>query len=263
MKLSAQNISMQINESMILQSLSATINTGELVGLIGPNGAGKTSLLKILANLKHPDQGSCHLDDQPFSRIDSKQFSQSIAYLEQGAPVYWPLQVKRLVELGRLPHLAPWSKLSVHDNAIVNQAMQRAEVSHLSNRIVSTLSGGERLRELLARIFATEPNIILADEPIAALDPYHQLHTMELFRQHCDDGGSAVVVMHDLNTAARYCHRLILLHHGNIIIDGSPDEVLTPELLKKVYGIEAKVSIDEDGSLMVLPQSRNTGDTIR
>ena len=262
MELSVQAISLQINDTVILQSLSATINTGELVGLIGPNGAGKTSLLKILANLKRPDQGVCRLDGQSFHQIPSREFSRSIAYLEQGAPVYWPLQVQRLVELGRLPHLAPWSRLSTSDNDIVEQAMLRAEVQHLRNRIVSTLSGGERLRVLLARIFATDPKIILADEPISALDPYHQLHTMELFRQHCDDGGSAVVVMHDLNAAARYCHRLILLHRGEIVLTGSPRDVLTPELLKQVYGIEAKVLDDDSGNLMVIPQSRSNDNRV-
>ncbi|MEH6910904.1 MAG: ABC transporter ATP-binding protein [Oceanicoccus sp.] len=258
MELSAQAISLQINDSIILQSLSTTINTGELVGLIGPNGAGKTSLLKILANLKQPDQGGCRLDGRSFSGISGKEFSQSIAYLEQGAPVYWPLQVRRLVELGRLPHLTPWSRLSALDNKMIEQAMQRAEVYHLKNRIVSTLSGGERLRVLLARIFATDPKIILADEPIAALDPYHQLHTMELFRQHCDNHGSAVVVMHDLNTAAKYCHRLILLDHGKIVIDGPPRDVLTPALLNQVYGIEAKVLDDDSDNLMVIPRSRSS-----
>lgn len=262
MELSAQNISLQINGNAILKSLSTTVNTGELVGLIGPNGAGKTSLLRILANLKQPDHGDCYLDGRSFHEVAGRKFSQSIAYLEQGAPVYWPLQVQRLVELGRLPHLAPWSRLSKEDNEIIVQAMLRAEVHHLKNRIVSTLSGGERLRVLLARIFATDPKIILADEPIAALDPYHQLHTMELFRQHCDDGGSAVVVMHDLNTAAKYCHRLILLHQGNIVIDGSPRDVLTPELLQQVYGIDAKLLNDDSGNLMVIPRSRSPENTI-
>lgn len=262
MELSAQAISLQINDNIILQSLSAIVNTGELVGLIGPNGAGKTSLLKILANLKQPDQGSCHLDGRSFHQIPGKEFSQSIAYLEQGAPVYWPLQVQRLVELGRLPHLTPWSRLSEFDNKMIEQAMLRAEVQHLRYRIVSTLSGGERLRVLLARIFATNPKIILADEPIAALDPYHQLHTMELFRQHCDDGGSAVVVMHDLNTAAKYCHRLILLDRGEIVIDDTPRNVLTPQLLSQVYGIEAKVLDDDSGNLMVIPKSRSSDNRI-
>lgn len=254
--LEAENISLQISGNTILTSLNITIGEGELVGLIGPNGAGKTSLLRILANLQKPDSGQLTLNQQPLDKIDRKHFARLLGYLEQGAPVHWPLEVRRLVELGRLPHLAPWSQLSAQDDRVVTKAMALAEVSHLSDRIVSTLSGGERLRVLIARMFATEPKLILADEPIAALDPYHQLHTMELFREHCDRGGSAVVVMHDLNTAARFCHRLVLLNKGSIIREGSAKEVLQPQLLEQVYGISADIIEDANAGLIVIPKAR-------
>lgn len=256
MILEARNIDLHFNGKTILNSLSITIGEGELVGLIGPNGAGKTSLLRILANLQKPDNGELSLNQQPLTKIDKNLFAQSIGYLEQGAPVHWPLQVKRLVELGRLPHLSPWGTLSDRDQKIVAQAMAHAEVSHLTERIVSTLSGGERLRVLIARLFATEPKIILADEPIAALDPYHQLHTMELFRDHCDRGGSAVVVMHDLNTAARFCHRLVLLHEGRISCEGSPKQVLQPDRMQDVYGISVDIQDHDNNGITVIPKTR-------
>ncbi|MEE8057871.1 MAG: ABC transporter ATP-binding protein [Pseudomonadales bacterium] len=253
--LEANDIALSFNGSVILNSLNIKIGEGELVGLIGPNGAGKTSLLRILANLQTPNTGSVQLDGKNLSDINRKKLAQTIGYLEQGAPAHWPLQVCRLIELGRLPYLSPWEKLSSLDSRIVNWAMNQAEVQHLSTRIVSTLSGGERLRVLIARMFATEPNIILADEPIAALDPYHQLHIMELFRNHCDRGGSTVVVMHDLNMAARFCHRLALLHQGHIVCEGSPEQVLQPQQLRDVYGIQAELHHHTSG-LIVLPQAR-------
>ena len=217
MKLDAQHISLTINGQAIVKPLSLTLGDGELVGLIGPNGAGKTSLLRMLAKLATPDSGEIYLDQQPYSHMQGQTFSQQVAYMEQGAPVYWPLQVKRLVELGRLPHLTPWSEPSDRDDAIVEQAMARAEVSHLKERTVTTLSGGERMRTLIARVFASEPHCILADEPTASLDPYHQIHTMELFTQHCQRGGCAMIVMHDLNTAARFCNRLIIMKDLSLI----------------------------------------------
>lgn len=262
MILTAENINLQYSGRPILTALNITINEGELVGLIGPNGAGKTSLLRILANLQQPDSGELKLNQQALNTIDKKRFAQTIGYMAQGAPVHWPLEVTRLVELGRLPHQAPWSRLNDSDQAIVQQAMELAEVTHLAGRIVSTLSGGERLRVLIARMFATEPNIILADEPIASLDPYHQIHTMELFRQHCERGGSAVIVMHDLNTAARFCHRLVLLHQGVIVSDGSPKKVLNAEQLKQVYGINVDILEHGDNGLTVIPKTRSSGNRL-
>ncbi len=256
MKLQGNNLSLRFNGSEILKNIDITVNAGDFVGLIGPNGAGKTSLLRMLANLQQPDSGSIQLDNNNLNSINRKQLAQTLGYLEQGAPAHWPLQVRRLVELGRLPYLSPWGQLTGKDKAIVDNAMAQAEVEHLSERIISTLSGGERLRVLIARMFATEPNIVLADEPIAALDPYHQLHTMELFREHCDQNGSAVVVMHDLNMAARFCDRLVLLNQGDVVCDGDVATVLTTDNLAAVYGIHARLDSAANGGLTVIPEGR-------
>ena len=256
MKLQGNNLSLRFNGSDILKDVDITVDAGDFVGLIGPNGAGKTSLLRMLANLQQPDNGTIALDGKPLNAINRKQLAQTLGYLEQGAPAHWPLQVKRLVELGRLPYLSPWGQLTGKDKAIVDNAMTQAEVQHLSERIISTLSGGERLRVLIARMFATEPNIVLADEPIAALDPYHQLHTMELFREHCDRGGSAVVVMHDLNMAARFCDRLVLLNQGVVACEGKVDAVLTEDNLACVYGIHAQLDRQTTEGLTVIPTGR-------
>lgn len=256
MILQGQQLSLQLNQHSILRQLDIEVRPGELLGLIGPNGAGKTSLLRILAGLQTADQGTVRLDDSVLNAIDRKQLAQTIAYLEQGAPAHWPLRVRRIVELGRLPYLNPWEKLSSRDSEIVDHAMAQAEVHQFADRTVNTLSGGERLRVLIARMFATQANILLADEPIAALDPYHQLHTMELFRNHCDRGGSAVIVMHDLNMAARFCHRLALLHEGQIVAEGAPEQVLSSQQLAAVYGIHSEILNNPATGLTVIAKSR-------
>ncbi len=255
MKLVADSIKLHYEDNAVLKGADLNVDTGELVGLIGPNGAGKTSLLKIMANLIKADSGTVQLDERPLAQWSHKQLAKSMGYLAQGAPAHWPLKVERLVELGRLPHLETWQRAGKKDHAAVQLAMKQAEVEHLADRSVMNLSGGERLRVLIARMFATEPVVILADEPIAALDPYHQLHTMELLLDHCKRGGSGLVVMHDLNIAARFCHRLVLLHEGHVLCDGKPQEVLQPKLLAASYGIDAKL-IETDSGLMVMPKAR-------
>lgn len=255
MILQASGITLRLSGNPILNGLDFSLKQGELVGLIGPNGAGKTSLLRVLANLQKPDSGQLTLHCRPIQSYPLKQLAQQIGYLAQGAPSHWPLQVRRLVELGRLPYLSPWGSLTAEDKTLVDLAMAQAEVEHLSERIVSTLSGGERLRVLMARVFATKPHIILADEPIAALDLYHQLHIMELLREHCDNGGSGVVVMHDLNMAARFCQRLVMIQSGKIVSEGSPAKVLDSDLLAKVYGIKT-VTLTDQSDIFIIPRQR-------
>jgi ABC-type cobalamin/Fe3+-siderophores transport system ATPase subunit len=151
------------------------------------------------------------------------------------------LQVERLVALGRIPHHQNWQRLQAGDRDAIEKAMRQAEVTHLAQRTVTSLSGGERLRVMLARVFAGEPGIVLADEPIASLDPYHQLHTMELLREHCNRGGSAVIVMHDLALAARFCDKLFLLNHGKLVSYGTANHVLTEENLANTYNIKSRL----------------------
>jgi iron complex transport system ATP-binding protein len=241
MILQGENISLKIGNTNILQKLDVQLPAGKLLGLIGPNGAGKSSLLRILAGLQKPDSGTITLNDQNLFTLDNRQRAQAIGYLPQQAIAHWPLQVERLVTLGRLPHHQSWQRLQEADRHAIQSAMQQAEVTHLANRTVTSLSGGERLRVMLARVFAGEPNIILADEPIASLDPYHQLHTMELLREHCNRGGSAVIVLHDLNLAARFCDNLFLLNQGKLISYGTVNNVLTEANLATAYGIKSRL----------------------
>ncbi len=258
--LSAQQISFTRDGNRILDNANLTLSSGELVGLIGPNGAGKSTLLRMMAGLQQPDSGKIYLSTNShpqklLSDFSGQERAQLLAYLPQQETPAWPLQVEHLVGLGRAPWHKPMSGKSERDKLAIERALEITELKSLRQRIVTTLSGGELQRTLLARVFAGEPQIILADEPIAALDPYHQLHMMELLAEHTQQGGTVLAALHDLSLAARFCSRLVLLHHGKIVADGQPIEVLTTENLERVYGISAYVDCRDDG-VVIIPRKR-------
>lgn len=258
--LSAQQVSLVRDGNAIVNNASLQLHAGELVGLIGPNGAGKSSLLRVMAGLLDADSGQVHLasNNQPpqlLAQFSGRERAQLLAYLPQQETPAWPLQVEHLVGLGRAPWHTPMSGKSAQDKQAIEHALNITELQSLRQRIVTTLSGGELQRTLLARVFAGEPQIILADEPIAALDPYHQLHVMELLAEHAQRGGAVLTALHDLSLAARFCSRLILLQNGKIVADGQPIDVLTTENLEKVYGISAYVDCRDDG-VVIIPRKR-------
>ena len=231
----------------IVRGIDMTLHKGELVGLIGPNGAGKSTLLRLLCGIENATQGNVLWQGENLSGITLEQRAKMMGYLAQGARAQWPVTVERIVELGRLPYQGVWQRSNDTDKAAIEQAMHMAEVTAYRNRIATTLSGGEQTLVMLARIFATQPQVIFADEPVATLDPYHQLHVMELLRAHAQDDTAGVVVLHDLELAARFCDRLYLFQHGKIFASGSPSDVLTQENLRAVYGIETRIGCSEDG----------------
>lgn len=258
--LNAREISVVRENTNIVDKVSVQLSPGEFVGLIGPNGAGKSSLLRVLAGLSDANSGAVCISNETHNNMELGQLpnrirAQLMAYLPQQEIPAWPLQVEHLVGLGRAPWHKPMSGKSGRDAQAIEHALQITELTQLRHRIVTTLSGGELQRALLARVFAGEPEIILADEPIAALDPYHQLHMMELLAEHAHQGGSVFAALHDLSLAARFCSRLVLIHHGKVIADGQPIEVLTTENLKQVYGISAYVDCREDG-VVIIPRKR-------
>lgn len=259
-ELIANQIKLTRDKSNILKQISANLSAGEFIGLIGPNGAGKSSLLKVMAGLLAPDSGDIQLQNpegvsQNLKAYPAHSRAQIMAWLPQQETPAWPLQVEHLVGLGRAPWHKPMSGKSLQDSRAIERALELTELTQLRHRTVTNLSGGELQRVLLARVFAGEPHIILADEPIAALDPYHQLHVMELLKEHSQQGGSVMAALHDLSLAARFCSRLVLLHKGELIADGKPIEVLTTENLEKVYGISAYVDCRDDG-VVIIPRQR-------
>ncbi len=253
----ASNISYSAGEVPILRDIDLELKAGELLGLIGPNGAGKSTLLRVITGLLPEHGGTISVHGTPVSLMSPRQRAQAISYLAQQNVVSWPLKVERLVELGRLPHLDPWQRPGADDAAVIARVMEETDVTQLAWRTFNTLSGGERMRVLLARALVVEPAILLADEPVAALDPAHQLDVMALIRRHCDQGGGAVVVLHDLALAAHFCDRLQMLHKGRTYAVGEPVEVLSPENLDRVYQIRPRVAERVLSGVAMLPWERS------
>ena len=257
MDIEARDIAVRFGPTPLLEGVDLTMHAGEMVGLIGPNGSGKTTLLRVLANLRAPEGGRVQYSGRTAAEIGRRELARQIAYLAQGGTVHWPMRVETLVALGRLPHRRPFQGFSVADRRAVEQAMTAADIASLRDRTMGQISGGERMRILLARALAVEAGFLLADEPIAALDPLHQLQVMELLRTFARAGRGVVVVLHDLALATRFCDRLILLAGGGILVDGPPARVLTDAHLAQAYGIEV-VRGERDGVPFLLPWKPST-----
>lgn len=232
------------NKSLV-NDVSLSLGKGELVGLVGPNGAGKSTLLNLLAGLDDCHSGSVTLDQRNINKIPVAERSRLLAWVAQSGPVNWPLTVERVVSLGRRPHLSAWQKLSAVDQQAIDNAISLTDCESLRHQDATTLSGGERTRMLLARAIASAPQVLLADEPIAALDLKHQLQTMHLLRSFATNDKACLVVLHDLSLASRFCDRLYLMHEGKIVSEGKPATVLSRDNLRQVYGVEVATGGDE------------------
>lgn len=254
MRIEAGGISVRLGSVDALRGVDFSADAGEIVGLIGPNGSGKTTLLRTLANLRTADSGRVHYSGKTAAEVGAAELSRQIAYLAQGGEVHWPMRVEALVALGRLPHRRSFQKSAAADRGAIERAMLAADIVGLRDRTMSQISGGERMRVLLARALAVEAPMLLADEPVAALDPLHQLQVMDLLRKKAAAGGGVVVVLHDLALAARFCDRLVLLEGGRVLAAGDPAAVLTDANLAAAFGVEV-VRGEHDGATFVLPWS--------
>jgi iron complex transport system ATP-binding protein len=215
------------------------LQPGHLVALVGPNGAGKTTLLRALAGLI-PSDGAIHVGGDILSQLSLRGRAKRFAYLPQGHVVHWPLPARDIVALGRYPHGATDpSRLSPSDTEAVQRAMESADVVAFAARRVTELSGGERSRVALARVFAVEASVILADEPTASLDPRHQIDVMKSLRAATDAGTLVIVVTHDLGLAARFADTLLVLSDGRLVSQGPVAEALTDQIMAEVFRISA------------------------
>jgi iron complex transport system ATP-binding protein len=237
-ELVVRELNVDLDGKPVLRDIDLIARAGEVIGLIGPNGAGKTTLLKAICRLTAARSGTVSWDGRAIEAMDGRTRAQTLAYLPQGHVVHWPMAVRRVVELGRLPGLGAFGKPSAADGAAVDRAMAAADLNALAGRQTASLSGGEQARVMLARALAVEAPVLLADEPTASLDPYHALEIMELLRRSAGQGALVIVVMHDLGLVARFCDRVVLLDQGRKVADGAPPEVLTPQRLRDVYRIE-------------------------
>jgi len=225
----------------VVDTATLRIEAGELVGLIGPNGAGKTTLMRGALGLL-PHTGSSSL-----TAMTPRARAGHAAWLPQAREIAWPVAVETLVTLGRTPHLAAGQRPGAADRAAVARALATMDLSGFERRAATELSGGEQARVLIARALAQDTPLILADEPIAGLDPGHQIATMAAFARLARGGKALLVSMHDLGLAARHCTRLILMHRGRIHADGPPEAVLTEANLAQVFGISAHLTRGPQG----------------
>ena len=245
-----KNLTVSLTDTVILKDISCRLNHGELVALIGPNGAGKSTLLRAILGLLPPDSGTVTIDATPIKHLIGRSRGKKMAYAPQGSPVFWPMEVFHVIALGRIPHINPWQKLTAADETAIHAAMQATETEHLAKRVVTTLSGGERARVMLARAIVTNAPYLMADEPIASLDPYHQLKVMQILSQQAKAGIGVMVVLHDLALALRYADRVILMHEGGILSQGLPKDVLNDHNLKTAFNIKVTRWQDEDISFI-------------
>jgi iron complex transport system ATP-binding protein len=242
----------RLRRRIVLDGIDLTIDKPELVAVIGPNGAGKTTLLRALAGLIRPDRGEITVDGASLARMGRSERARRLAYLPQGSGVFWPLPVREIVALGRLPHGERPGALSAAGREAVAEAIAVVGLDGFEERPATELSGGERTRALLGRALATKAPVLLADEPVAALDPRHQLLVLTALRERTRRGTVIVAVMHDLALAARFADRIVLLHNRRIAGDGTPVEVLNEALMAEAFGIKVSMS-QQAGALVIHP----------
>ena len=249
-RLTVTGLSVELGGRDVVRGANFSLEAGKLTVLIGPNGAGKTTILRALAGLT-PGRGSIDLDGAPIARLSRRDRARRIAYLPQGHVFHWPLSVLDVVALGRIPHGAGAGDLGEADRRAVAEAMRVCGLEQLADRPVTTLSGGERSRVALARVLAVEADIVLADEPVASLDPRHQLTVLTLLADLARNGRTVLAVMHDLALAGRFADRVIAIDSGTVVAAGPPGEVLRPDLLRRLFGVEARAFHDGDHTVIV------------
>lgn len=229
----------------VLDGVSLSIETGGFVGILGPNGSGKSTLLRVLGRLLRPTAGAITLDGRPLHAIPRRELARTIAVLAQSPTAPPAATVHELVTMGRHPHLRRFGGPTPRDHRAVDEAVAACDLESLRERRIDELSGGERQRAWIAMTLAQQPRILLLDEPVTALDPHHQLEVLELCAGlNTERRITVVAVLHDLNLAARYCQRLVMLRSGRVLADAPGDAVVTAPVLRQAYDIDADVETD-------------------
>ncbi len=252
--LSVQNLKVvRVNRSVV-DSVSFDLASGEILGLIGPNGAGKTSLLRALIGAI-PAEGQIALSAKPLETFSVRERAAQISYLQQGQQCHWAINVANLVGLGRLPRRSPFQAAGAADYQAIEATLADLQLTDFAERSIQTLSGGEKARAFLARALVSEPTLLLADEPVAALDPGQQLLVMQQMRRRADAGLAVIIVLHDLSLAAQFCDRLLLIHQGRARLCGEPRQVLKSQEIEEAYDVAFSLG-EIAGALNVQAQPR-------
>lgn len=231
--LSLTDLSVRRDGNPVVDHVSFQVQAGECIGLIGPNGAGKTTLLRAALGLLAAEGVSS------LAALPAHDRARQVAWMPQAREIAWPVDVETLIALGRIPHLPRGSKLRREDQTAIDAAISRMGLDAYRNRTATHLSGGEQARVLIARALAQDTPLLIADEPIAGLDPANQISTMDVFSALARDGHSVLVSLHDLGLAARHCTRLLMINRGRVVADGPPTQVLTAENVQQVFGVSA------------------------
>ncbi|KHT28076.1 Fe(3+) dicitrate ABC transporter ATP-binding protein FecE [Pectobacterium carotovorum] len=241
MELTTQNLKAGYGDKRILDGLSLSLPAGKITALLGPNGCGKSTLLKCFAKLLTPESGAIQLNGKPLSAFSARQLSRHLALLPQQHLTPEGITVRDMVAYGRSPWLSLWGRLSPDDRQRVQLAMEKTHIVDLADKRLTDLSGGQRQRAFLAMLLAQDTPVVLLDEPTTYLDINHQVELMKLLRELNQAGKTVVTVLHDLNQASRYCDHLVMLADGRMMAQGSPHEVMKPELLQRVFSIDAEI----------------------
>lgn len=261
MILEARQLELAYEEREVVRGLSLAVPSRQIIALIGPNGSGKSTILRALSRALRPRDGAVYLNGRDIHTLSPTKLARQLAILPQGPEAPPDLTVRELVWYGRSPHLTWLGRPTATDAEVVAWALGETKLEQLADRTVATLSGGERQRAWIALALAQTPEVLLLDEPTTYLDISHQLEVMELVhRLNRSLGLTVIMVLHDINQAARYAHRLIALQTGRLVADGPPAEILTPDLLRTVFRVEARVEYDRDGTPMYLPLGLAVGE---
>ncbi len=256
MKVDVKDLWFDYGNLKVLREIDFSMEN-EFVGIVGPNGCGKTTLLKLLARILVPGKGAVIIDEREIGTLSTREVGRRVSLLPQTSPLTFAFTAFDIVLMGRNPHLERLQSSGPKDFRIVENAMRLTKIWDLRDRFVTELSGGESQKVLIARALAQEPRILLLDEPTAHLDFGAQLEILELIKGlNTDEGIGVMAVFHDLNIAARFCTRLLLVHKGRILSTGVPKDVLTVENVKRVYNVDARISLNRDTkSIQITPLS--------
>lgn len=248
MNLSLHGAGLQIGPRHLVRGVSLDVAPARITALVGPNGAGKSTVLRLLAGLWRPTEGRAALDGADLARLPRRRLAQRISFVPQETRIDIPFTVRELVMMGRHPHLGRFEAPGPADEEAVAAAMARADVTHLADRLVTELSGGERRRAVIARSLATGSNVILFDEPTANLDIDHVIETLTLLRALAAGGAAIALALHDLNAVARWADAVAVLQAGRLHACGPPAEVLDDGLVSTVFGVQVERLTAGDGS---------------